>query len=382
MKVLLIGSSFSAVPLLVSLKAFGAVVTVVGSDKIEPCHQIGDQSIFEDYSDAQKLLEVCRSEEFDYIVPSCNDYAYLSSSLVANELGLPGYDSDEVTSTLHSKDKFREICTALQIPTPKSYGTISSTEDLLEKNIKGTALLKPVDSFSGKGIQLIDGAGLSVEQVSKALSESRSKKAIIEEFVQGSLHSHTSFIEEGKIVWHDFVDEFCETYAYQVSDSSYPSILSEKTKIAVNQAIKKLIEGLNLANGLLHTQFIANEESFWLIETMRRCPGDLYGFHFKLSFDFDYAKQYVAPFLGRKHQIKPLVDKKQFVTRQVVTAASETNFFSLAAEPAEHATIFVPLKNAGEALRAAPADKAGIVFSVKETVFQSRPKARIIAATN
>jgi hypothetical protein len=115
---------------------------------------------------------------------------------------------------------------------------------------------------------------------------------------------------------------------------------------------------------------------------MRRCPGDLYGYHFKLSFDFDYAKQYLAPFLGRKHQIKPSTAIKKFVTRQVITTASETNFFSLAAEPAEHKTVFVPLKNAGEALRAAPADKAGIIFNIKETAFHTRPKARIIATTN
>lgn len=382
MKALLIGSSFSALPLLLTLKEFGASVTVVGSDKSDPCHALADNSIFEDYSDANRLLEVCKSQKFDYIVPSCNDYAYLSSSYVANQLGLPGFDSEQITSVLHSKEKFRELCASLDISTPKAYGIISPDSQLEIKPFEGKALLKPVDSFSGRGIQLLDGASLDKEQIAKALSESRSKLAILEQFVPGDLYSHTAFIEDGKVVWHDFVDEFCETYPYQVSGSSYPSSLADQTKTAVHQAIEKLVQNLGLADGLLHTQFISDGKDFWLIETMRRCPGDLYGLHFKFSFGFDYGKHYLSGFLGRKLGIQPSAATKKHVARQVITSDSETNYFAAEIAPANHRTIFIPLKNAGESLKAAPRDKAGIIFSVSDVPFETRPKAKIQGANS
>ena len=241
MKTLLIGSSFSAVPMLVDLKRRGASVTVIGKYKDDPCHLYADHSVFADYSDPEALLRVCRDYGFDYMVPSCNDYAYISASFVADKLGLPGFDKPEITATLHTKDKFRHFCQEIGVRVPKTYGEVSAGQQNLSEEIQGSVLVKPVDSFSGRGVQRVYHGQDMPAAITVALSMSRDARAIVEEFVDGALHSHTAFIANGQVVWHDFVDEFCEVYPYQVDSSCYPSRLSPTLRSAVHESMEKII---------------------------------------------------------------------------------------------------------------------------------------------
>ena len=329
MKTLLIGSSFSAVPILLDLKRRGASVTVIGKYKDDPCHLYADHSVFADYSDPEALLQICLDHGFDYIVPSCNDYSYVSAAFVADKLGLPGFDRPETTAILHTKDKFRRFCQEVGVRVPKTYGDVSAGRQSLCEEIQGSVLVKPVDSFSGRGVQRVYHEQDMPAAIAAALSMSRNARAVVEEFVDGALHSHTAFIVNGQVVWHDFVDEFCEVYPYQVDSSRYPSRLSPALRRAVHESMEKIIAALNLCDGLLHTQFIASENAFWIIECMRRCPGDLYGYHFQYAFGYDYMRQYVASFVAAQPHPPSLGQATRSVERRVKSGDRQQAFFGV-----------------------------------------------------
>jgi formate-dependent phosphoribosylglycinamide formyltransferase (GAR transformylase) len=362
MNVLLIGSSFSAMPMLFDLKRRGMHVTVIGKHRDDPCHSYADQSIYEDYSNRDTLLNVCREAAFDYIVPSCNDYSYVAGAFVADLMGFSGFDSPETTSILHTKNRFRQFCQAIGIPAPRIYGEVSAASRDLPVPITGPALVKPVDSFSGRGVRLVREASELSDAIDWAFDTSRQKGAVIEQFVQGHLHSHTAFIANGQIVWHDYVDEFCEVYSYQVDRSIYPSRLSNSIRAAVNESIIKIVASLQLCDGLLHTQFIASDSEFWIIECMRRCPGDLYGQHFKMALGYNYESQYVASFVGQLPEPPNKVGRATRIERRVISVGEPRAFFGLRLQAGEQKVTYVPLKGSGGLLEAAPFDKAGIVF--------------------
>lgn len=382
MNVLLIGSSFSAVPFLFDLKRRGHRVTVIGNNATDPCHAYADHSIFEDYSDADVLLKVCEQHKFDCTVPSCNDYSYVAGASVASKLGLPGFDSLDVTAILHTKDRFRQFCLEQGVPAPRIYGEVSDAEagSRADLAIDGPALVKPVDSFSGRGVQLVMDAAQLPQAIDRAMEMSRGKRAVIEQYVDGALHSHTAFIADGRIIWHDFVDEFCEVYRYQVDRSAYPSILSRSIREAVQHSMERMVTALGLCDGLLHTQFIASASEYWIIECMRRCPGDLYGHHFKFSFGYNYESQYVAGFVGE--QPKPPADadpNARLIERRVLSAAEPGAFFAVEACAEGMQTIYIPLKDSGLKLEAAPFDKAGILFL---TASQDMSRAQMFDAAS
>jgi glutathione synthase/RimK-type ligase-like ATP-grasp enzyme len=79
---------------------------------------------------------------------------------------------------------------------PKVANTIEDAHYL-----KFPLLIKPVNSFSGKGIVKVEN-----KKELKKHAHLIKNGAIVEEFVKGELYSHSAFIKDGNIV----VDFFCE----------------------------------------------------------------------------------------------------------------------------------------------------------------------------
>jgi len=362
MDILLVGSSFSAAPMLFDLKRRGTHVTVVGKHEDDPCHAYADNSIYIDYSDPAELLEVCRTRDFMGIVPSCNDYAYVAAAKVAATLGYPGFDTLDIVEILHEKDRFRQFCASIGVPAPRIYGEVTVEAKSVKVHIPGSALVKPVDSFSGRGVERVHDSDYLPAAIDRALAQSRNKRAVVEEFVDGDLHSHTAFIAGSEIVWHEFVDEFCETYPYQVDRSAYPSALTVSLRTEVHESLTSIVRALGLVDGLLHTQFIASKDSFWIIECMRRCPGDLYSQHFQLAAGQDYTHEYVSPFLGLAPKAPVSQKTLRRVERQVISTEGPQAFFGVSFNTGARPATFIPLKKSGEKLAPAPFDKAGILF--------------------
>lgn len=362
-KVLLIGTSFSAVPLYFKLKEQGYSVAVCGGLEHDPCHAYSDYSYKIDYSKKENLLELVQKEQFDYLVPSCNDFSYMSCAWVAQQCGgFSGYDAYETSTILHAKNKFREFTEKHGFPVPKAVNVTSQT-DAQELHLKFPVLVKPSDSFSGKGITKVFHQKDIPDAIAEALKNSRNAEAVIEEFIEGTLHSHSAFIGNGEIVFDVFVDEFCSVYPYQVDCSCLTTSLADELQSRVQQSITKLVKLLELNDGLLHTQFIVEGGDFWLIEPMRRCPGDLYGKMITLSTGVDYADLFIKPFLNEPMPASVEKPHHKYIARHTISVPKPLIFTSFSHTIEAKTVQIVPLKNSGEVLEKAPYDKLGIVFA-------------------
>ncbi|MGO4716386.1 ATP-grasp domain-containing protein [Bradyrhizobium sp. 2TAF24] len=359
---LLVGSSFSAAPLFFALKRRGLDVWVCGNAKDDPCHQYADRSFYFDYSVAAELANFLKSESIDYLVPSCNDYAYMSCAAVAEQHGFAGFDRFDIAQVLHTKVSFRKFTEANGIPAPRAR-QLRSVDEVAAFDLAQPLLFKPDDSFSGRGMTKTSADADLSSVIEQALKVSRSGQVLVEEFVEGNLHSHTAFIEDGDIAFDTFVDEFCTVYPFQVDCSNHPTRLSAAIQDAVRAAIRRLVGALQLADGLLHTQFIADGTNVWLIECMRRCPGDLYGGLVERSTGVPYHDLVVAKYLGERYAVPPRnADLKPYSRHTIsVTERVVAHSFSQNA-PAKNVEV-VQLKISGEVLEPAPYDKLAILFA-------------------
>ena len=95
-------------------------VSVCGSAPADPCHQYADQSFFIDYSDRDAVLALVEAEQFDYLVPTCNDFSYMSCAWVAERCGFAGFDRYPVATILHTKNAFREVMERHGLRSPPS----------------------------------------------------------------------------------------------------------------------------------------------------------------------------------------------------------------------------------------------------------------------
>ena len=271
-----------------------------------------------------------------------------------------GFDNYSVTNTLHEKKLFRRFTLENNLPAPRS---ISRNEIITDKlsSLPFPMLVKPNDSFSGKGVTRILSKDEARSAIDKAESFSTDGKAILEEFVDGTLHSHSVIIQNGEILIDFFVDEFCTVYPYQVNCSSLSYQLNSEVKTKVRSSILKIIKKLSLEDGLLHTQFIAKGNIFWLIETMRRCPGDLYSELISRSIGFDYLDCYLKPFLNEKNT-KKFKKNIKYVARHTVSITKTIILGSVDYATSTGSLNIVPLAECGRVIRPAPFDKISIIF--------------------
>lgn len=357
--VLLLGSSFSAVPLYLKLVELGYNVTVCGALVYDPLHSVAENSIFIDYSNKDSLLDHLALEKYDAIIPSCNEYAYLSGSYVADAVGqYKGFDSINNTEKLFYKDQFRIICQELNLSSPRVYSekdvsSISADEFPL--------IVKPTDAFSGIGITKVHNQEELKVALVLAKTHSRKQECLIETFVSGSLHAVSVFIKDHSIYLSVFSDESCQAFPYQV-DTTQTSSLSSDIKNAVIFELAVLISTLSLVDGLLHIQFMTDGEKFWFIESTRRCPGDLYGEFIKRVYGIDFIELYLMPFLSIPYDdlpVFPTVERK--IVKHTVTITNDGLFKSIKFNKRD--VEFCPIKSTGDFCKRSPYDKVGIIFA-------------------
>jgi hypothetical protein len=129
----------------------------------------------------------------------------------------------------------------------------------------------------------------------------------------------------------------------------------------VRDAINQIARDLNLASGLIHTQFISDGDRFWIIEITRRCPGDLYSLLISLSTGFNYAENYVRPFIDKPFEGR--AQHRTAVMRHTISLREEQTFGSLQFHRPINIETFVPLALAGDRIPPSPFGRIGILFA-------------------
>ena len=365
-KVIVLGTSFSSVPIYHELRDAGYFIISCGGNLADVGHSLSDKQIHIDYSDAEKLIEHLADEAINdfFIVPSSNDIAYKTACIVKEAFGIDGGVVWALAEHVHEKDKFKTMLDLLAIPTPIVFKdpTVNPLDQV------DAVIVKPIDSFSGIGISIcktmeeIEAAKVLAKRVSVA------GNFIVEQFVEGSLHSCSFFIADGVIKATFFVDEFCHVNQFQVSGSNSPSKVSVSIKNLVVDHILKITQYLDYRDGLFHLQFIVHASQPFFIEAMLRCPGDLFPRLIELSRGVNYTLYYLMSFVPG---IVDTVDgfhrldfDGAFVWRETLADNSERIYKGFAnTHASNHIISAYPLCSIGHLLQPAPMDKAGIVFS-------------------
>lgn len=357
---LILDAGFASLPLQQAVKIAG-FRTLVCSGKAHDAGMLtADITCEQNYADSEAVLKIAQQHKVAALLPGVTDVSYLSGCRVAHSLGLPGFDAPDVSDTIFLKDKFRAWALSKGLPVPQAAWT-----DEQARQLKLPLLVKPVDAYSGNGITKVTDWAMLDAAIETARNASPGKQYVVENFCEGALYSHSAFIRNGEIVCEFFVDEYCTVYPWQVNSSSLSQNLSPDMRDSVSECMQSIVSDLRLVDGLLHTQFIASEDQFWLIELTRRCPGDLYSRLIELSTGVNYAGWFVAPFLGKS---SPAVPRRPVQTRNIarhtvsVNRAMRFTGFAFKSLPADLIEV-IPLTRPGTLVQPAPGDRAGLIFA-------------------
>ena len=246
-----------------------------------PGHQFAHEYHNVSTTDKEAVLELAKSLMVDGIVAYASDPAAPTAAYVCEKLGLPTspYQSVEILSKKHL---FRQYLTehGFNVPKAKSYKTFEEAEADID-SFKLPVMVKPVDSSGSKGINKLTDKSQLKAFVEDALSYSRDKIFLIEEFIvkNGPQISGDAFSVDGKLVFHCLGNEF---YSDKVDKDfaplgeCWPTVMPKEVIDTLENDLQRLITSLEMRSNAYNVEAIYGEDGkVYILELGARSGGSL-----------------------------------------------------------------------------------------------------------
>lgn len=324
-RMLLLGGSHAEIPMILAAKKLGYYVITTGNQPDGLGHAYADEYCLCDFSDKAAILQLAELKQVDAVCSGCNDFACLTTAYVCGKLGIGGHDPYETARILHHKDEYRRLAGEFGIVTPLSRRCYTQA-DVADAccSIPFPLIVKPVDLTGGKGMQRCETPEEAEQAFVRAMAATREDHVIIEEFVTGTNHGYSAYLQQQKVVF-SFVDN--EQYyhnPYLVSGASAPGDVPDKALVQLKADCEKLAAHLGLVDGILHIQFMQKKDGTpVIIEVCRRAPGDLYIRLVKMATGLDYPAYIVAGEAGLPMEAPAYHAPEGYYVRHCVMADAE-----------------------------------------------------------
>ena len=252
-KILLLGGSAQQIVAIETAKRLGYYTILCDYLTDNPGQKYADKFYLVSTTDKEAILKVAMQEEIDGILAYASDPAAPTAAFVAEKLGLPGnpYSSVDI---LCNKDKFRDFLKNNGFCTPKAKGYSDIEEALIDISngyFQMPVIVKPVDSSGSKGVGIIEDELDVCKKVEYAMSFSRAKKIIIEEYVDkfGYQIAGDGLSINGKLVFRWFANDHfnpkCVNPFVPIS-ASFPYNMPKEIQNKVHDEIQRLIALLEM----------------------------------------------------------------------------------------------------------------------------------------
>ena len=252
-KILLLGGSAQQVIAIETAKRLGYYTILCDFLTDNPGQYAADKFYLVSTTDKEAVLEVAKKENIDGVLAYASDPAAPTAAYVAERMGLPGnpYESVEI---LCNKDRFREFLKNNSFCTPAARGydeVRTALKDISDGYYRMPVIVKPVDSSGSKGVSRIDDLKDAESKLEYAMSFSRGKRIIVEEYVEkfGYQIAGDGLSVDEKLVFRYFANDHfnpkCVNPFVPIS-ASFPYNMPKDVQDKVHDEIQRLITALNM----------------------------------------------------------------------------------------------------------------------------------------
>lgn len=280
----MLGGSALQIPAIQAAKDMGHYVILVDYLEDNPGREYADEYYNVSTTDKEAVLLLAQSVQIDGVVCYATDPAAPTAAYIGEKLNLPSQPLKAV-EILSNKDLFRQFQVENNFCVPKAKGYDSYEEAKLDfPNFKLPVMIKPVDSSGSKGVSKLDSIELLKEKVEYALSFSRAKRFIIEEYIQkhGYHVGGDGFSVDGKLIFRSFANEYFPEDSQHINQfvpvgSSWPCFMTERIQEKIHNELQRMITLLNMRSGAYNFDVrVDKNEDVYIIELGARNGGDMY----------------------------------------------------------------------------------------------------------
>jgi biotin carboxylase len=269
-RLLVLGAGPAQLGLLASARERGLFVIALDRDPAAPGFQYADRRAIISTEDEQGIERLAAAESVEGIIAPGIDWPVGIAARVAERHGL-AHPIDAVTASLAvSKQKQRERLAEAGVPQP-GWQILRAPEETLQQTVAKSWVVKAPDRQGQKGLALVRSEDELPAAIERAIAESRSGAAIIEELVDGPEVTVNAFSVRGDFHPLTVTDRLtAEPPAFGVALAHvWPSEAGGQAADVARAAV----EALGIQDGPSYTQLRIGPEGPQVIEVAARLGG-------------------------------------------------------------------------------------------------------------
>lgn len=303
---IVLGGTAPHIALIENLKKRGYYTVLVDYYENPPAAEFADEHIRESTLDQEKILEIARVLNAKLVISACIDQANVTACYVAEKMDLPAPYSYETALKVTNKGLMKELMLEIGIPTSRHI-FVKSVSEFYESGLEYPVVVKPADSNGSAGVRKACSEGELLIFLPQALEASRTKQAIVEEFVDGVEVSVDCWVNKGEVhvvlVRQKFEMNAGQGTVIQSPGSYAPASVPETVKRKFAEIVKRITATLNLATTTFLLQAFVKGDNVNVIEYAPRVGGGMSFRTIELLTGLDFVDLTVSSYLGETRAV-------------------------------------------------------------------------------
>lgn len=293
-------------PVIKYAKERGYYVITCDNRPDNPGHKFSDKYFNVSTTDLDGVLRVASENKIDGILAYASDPAVRAAGYVSGELGLPGNPFDAV-NILGIKSIYRRFLKENNFNHP-DFIVIKDCEfssSMLDK-MHFPLMVKPTDSAGSRGVTKVNSLKEVPDAIKTALSFSRNKEMVIEEFIDKKGHQigGEAYVYKGELVMMCLGDQQVNTsseYKYVPMGMIFPAELKNDEREFIKSELQRLVTASGFKTGALNLEIMRKVDGkIYLMEIGPRSGGNLLPELMRYTNGFNVAGHSVEHALGNE----------------------------------------------------------------------------------
>lgn len=298
---IVLGGTFPHIRLIKRLQQRGYYVVLVDYYENPPAKAISDEHICESTLDKEAVLRIAKERDAKLIISTCIDQANVTATYVSEKMGLYTPYSYDTALIVSNKKLMKKIMLEKGVPTSRHI-VVKEKSSYDASHLHYPLIVKPTDSNSSKGVRKVHHEEELEKFVSHAIQISRSKEAIIEEFIEGREIGADCIIKDKQayIVMTRERQKITSSKdpLQQITGSLWPADLTRDNIAELKRIAEEIAYAFNLDNTPLMFQAIIKNDKIKIIEFAPRIGGGENYKIIELNTGYDIIDSAIDSFLG------------------------------------------------------------------------------------
>jgi biotin carboxylase len=251
-RILILGAGIMQGPAIRAAKEMGLETVVVDGSAGAPCAGEADRFEHIDLKDREGIEALALSLKkspggLGGVMTAGTDFS-TSTAWIAERLNLSGIFY-ETALDASDKDRMRRCFKAHRVPSPEHI-VLERDSKMKKPSFPFPMVVKPVDNMGSRGCRRVDNCGELKTAVRGALEFSRSRRVIIEEYMEGPEFSVDALVYKGEITICGFADRhiFFPPYFIEMGHTMPSSLDASQTKVLLD-VFRAGVRALGIASG-------------------------------------------------------------------------------------------------------------------------------------